>query len=291
MTYVYICHSTGKEYFMNQSTKEEQLIVLGTGNAQAIECYNTCFALREEEQFFLVDTGGGNGILRQLKRANIPLQNIHDIFITHEHTDHILGIVWLIRFIATDMKKGNYDGNLTIYCHSGLPDVIRTICSLTIQAKFYQFIDDRILFCSLEDGDSHTICGLPMTFFDIHSTKAKQFGFTTTLHNDKKFTCMGDEPCLPPCYAYAKDSDWMLHEAFCLYKDREKFKPYEKNHSTVMDACKLAEELNIRNVVLWHTEDSKLADRKVRYTEEGLPYFSGNIFVPDDLEVIDLSIC
>ena len=41
----------------------ERLIVLGTGNAQAIHCYNTCYAMQKGEEYFLVDAGGGNGIL------------------------------------------------------------------------------------------------------------------------------------------------------------------------------------------------------------------------------------
>ena len=43
-----------------------QLIMLGTGNAMAIECYNTCFALKSGKEYFLVDAGGGNGIFTQL---------------------------------------------------------------------------------------------------------------------------------------------------------------------------------------------------------------------------------
>ena len=39
----------------------EELYVFGTGNAQATRCYNTCFAIRDEEEYFLVDAGGGNG--------------------------------------------------------------------------------------------------------------------------------------------------------------------------------------------------------------------------------------
>lgn len=35
----------------------------------------------------------------------------------------------------------------------------------------------------------------------------------------------------------------MMCEAFCLYADRDTFKPYEKCHSTALDAGKLAEEL------------------------------------------------
>ena len=31
----------------------ERLIVLGTGNAQAIHCYNTCYAMQKGEEFYL----------------------------------------------------------------------------------------------------------------------------------------------------------------------------------------------------------------------------------------------
>ena len=43
-----------------------------------------------------------------------------------------------------------------------------------------------------------------------------------------------------------------------------------------------------RNLILYHTEDTDMANRKRMYTEEGKQYFSGNLYVPDDLETIDL---
>ena len=70
--------------------------------------------------------------------------------------------------------------------------------------------------------------------------------------------------------------------------EREKYKPYEKHHSTVKDACELAAELHVPNLVLWHTEDDHIEERKVLYTAEGKKYYSGNLFVPDDEEIIDL---
>lgn len=262
----------------------EELYVLGTGNAQATRCYNTCFAVRDGDEYFLVDAGGGNGILRILEDMDIPLTNIHHIFVTHEHNDHILGMVWMIRMIATAILKGSYEGNLTIYCHDGLVDTIKTLCTLTIQKKFCKCFDDRILFVPLKDGDTRQILDYEVTFFDILSTKARQFGFTTVLKNGKKLTCAGDEPYNPGCERYVAGSDWLLHEAFCLYEDRDRFKPYEKHHSTVKDACELAESLHIPNLVLWHTEDKDIAHRKERYTKEGKEYYSGQLFVPDDKE-------
>ncbi len=86
--------------------QKELLYVFGTGNAAVTRCYNTCFAIRTVNgEFFMVDTGGGNGILGILEDMEVPLSKIHHIFITHEHTDHILGIVWMIRMIATARTK------------------------------------------------------------------------------------------------------------------------------------------------------------------------------------------
>ncbi len=267
----------------------ETLIMLGTGNAVVTKCYNTCFAIQKDKNYFLVDAGGGNGILTQLEKAEIPLRNIHEIFISHEHTDHLLGLVWLIRMIATQMKKDNYEGDLKIYCHEGLIETITTITRLTIQKKFFQMIGERIFFHAVHDGEQKEIFEHSFTFFDIGSEKAKQFGFVTTLDDGKKFTFLGDEPYRECEYPYAIDADWLLHEAFCLYRDRDIYKPYEKFHTTVKEACEYATMLGAKNTILYHTEDHTIKQRKQLYTEEGRQYYTGNLLVPDDLERIVLS--
>lgn len=266
----------------------ESLIALGTGNAMVTRCFNTCFALRIGQEFFLVDSGGGNGILRALADAGISPCAIHHIFITHAHTDHILGIPWLVRSIGTQILSGCYDGTLTIYCHDISEHAIRTICELTIQKKFTKLFDDRICFVTLKDGDTAQVFGSEVRFFDIRSTKAKQFGMEVVLSNRRRLVCLGDEPCDVGCEQIAVNADWLLCEAFCLYEDRDRFRPYEKHHSTAKDAAQLAERLGVKNLVLWHTEDKTLATRKTAYTAEAKASFGGNVFVPNDLDKIIL---
>lgn len=268
--------------------EKETLILLGTGNATVTRCYNTCFVIQTGGRSFLVDTGGGNGIMTQLEKAAISMEEIHDIFISHEHTDHLLGLIWLIRMIATKMKKGQYEGELYIYCHEELVDTILTITKLTVQKKFYQMIGQRIFFRTVGDGEVREILGYDVRFFDIQSTKAKQFGFTLFLKNERKFTFLGDEPYCDHEEPYARNADWLLHEAFCLYREREIYRPYEKHHATVKEACEDGEKLEVKNLILYHTEDRNLADRRKLYTEEGRQYYHGNLIVPEDLERISL---
>lgn len=63
----------------------------------------------------LVDAGGGNGIFNAINESGIKLSEIHHIFITHTHTDHILGAVWLIRGIINMSKDGESCGSLHIW--------------------------------------------------------------------------------------------------------------------------------------------------------------------------------
>lgn len=265
-----------------------KLTILGTGNAAVTEVYNTCFAFSDGDRHFLVDAGGGNQILKRLKDAGIPLQDIHDIFLTHEHIDHLLGLIWLVRMIGQNMNKGKYEGDLRIYCHSDLIPVIRTITDLTIQKKVTKHIGERILLIPVGHGETKEILDCPVTFFDIFSTKAKQYGFTMRLPGGVKFTCAGDEPYNEQDRPFVEGSDWLMHEAFCLYAEADVFGPYEKHHSTVKEACQTAEELGIPNLILYHTEDKNIARRKELYTGEGQAFYHGNLYVPDDMETFEI---
>lgn len=266
----------------------EKLYVLGTGYALATRCYNTCFAITNERGTLLVDAGGGNGILRQMEDAGLGFETVHDFFITHAHPDHLNGAVWVLRKIMTMMNAGKYEGNLNIYCHASVRRGIETIAELMLQKKMTQHMGVRVLFHDIQDGAQANLCGYDVTFFDIGSTKLLQYGFTATLLNGKKLTCLGDEPYNPVCEGYVAGSDTLLCEAFCLLEHAEIFKPYEKHHSTVADAAKLADQLGVNRLVLWHTEDRNYKDRKALYTAEAKKHYHGEICVPDDLEVIEL---
>ena len=275
-----------------------KITMLGTGNATVSGIYNTCFLLDTPSTKLMVDAGGGNGVLGQLKKVGMEIADIHHLFVTHAHTDHVLGVIWVIRMVA--QCKG-YEGKLHVYSHDKVMKVIKTIIDMILAKEQLAKVAERVVFHELKDGDTFEVGDIHMQCFDIHSTKEKQFGFRAELPmsdasasagssaSDKLvLACLGDEPYNELNRQYVEHADWMMCEAFCLYADRDTFKPYEKCHSTALDAGKLAAELDIKNLVLYHTEEKTIATRKATYTQEAAENFKGRIVVPDDLEVIEL---
>lgn len=260
-----------------------RLTMLGTGNALATKCYNTCFSLESGEEIFLVDAGGGNEIIRILQEEGISFAAIHDFFITHAHSDHILGAVWVIRVIGQMIGRNQYEGELRIYAHARLIEDLQMICRVVLMKKVTDLFGSRIRFVEISDGMECTIINKKLQFFNIQSTKLLQYGFEIEEYG---LVFCGDEPLKEDLQPRAKQARYLLHEAFCLYEEREIFRPYEKHHSTVRDVCRLAESLQVENLILMHTEDSHMANRKGLYTEEGSKEYHGKLMIPDDREKI-----
>ncbi len=262
---------------------QNKITILGTGNAMVTRCYNTCFTLHSQGgAMLLVDAGGGNGILTQLERAGIQRENVTDLYVTHAHTDHLLGCIWIMRIAL------QYHHPLRVWSHRKVLDLLTTICQQILPAKIAGGIGTLVTMNCLDDGDRFAVGDLQLQCFDIHSTKERQFGFTALLPDGQRLCCLGDEPFSPLCREYAEGADWLMSEAFCLYEDRDRFKPYEKHHSTALDAARLAEQLDVKNLILYHTEDKTLDTRRERYTAEAMSAYSGRVCVPDDLDCISL---
>lgn len=80
---------------------EEKIIMLGTGHGFTFDLYNTCFILQNGDKNLLVDAGGGTEIIRRIEKVGLKLSDIHDVFISHCHTDHLLGLMWIFKRLGT----------------------------------------------------------------------------------------------------------------------------------------------------------------------------------------------
>lgn len=264
----------------------EQLTVLGTGYAVATKCYTTCFTISDGQEHFMIDTGGGSGVLTNLEKLDISYNQVHHIFLSHCHTDHVIGAVWMLRMIGQSMNKGVYEGNLHVYCHKDVAEGLLQMCKFMLSPRLLPLFGERIIFHCLTDGMTFDINGRKTTFFDAHGHKEIQYGVKVELLNGKIITYLGDEPFNPVCEQYAKGVDYLMHEALCLEAEESIYHPHRISHSTVKDAADWAVHLEVPNLILHHTEDKALDTRKERYTAEAKQYYEGKVYMPDDLDII-----
>lgn len=268
----------------------ERLIVLGTGTASAMDNYNTCFLIEDNNKdYLLVDTGGGNGILRQFKLADIDILKVHNVFISHKHIDHLSGLIWIYRAVEIAMSKGIYEGNLNIYCHDEVAVLLRNQITTLLRESQQKHLDKRIFINVVKNHEIVNVLNYKLEILDIFSKSDKQYGFKTKLNNEKTLAFLGDEPLDERLYSEVENIDYFLHEAFCLETEEQKFKPYEKNHDTVKSASQKAQRVSAKNLILWHTHENLKEKRKEIYTKEAQENFNGKVYVPDDFDIIELN--
>lgn len=264
----------------------QKIIMLGTGSGGTIDTYNTCMVIKDEKSNLIVDTGGSVEIVRRLKLVGIGLEDVHNIFITHSHTDHILGLIWLLKKMNR-LFMSDREVNLNIYCNDVVYEAIKGVCGFTLPDVLTESILNKVNFIVLNDGDKCNINGIEYEFFDIHAKGTKQFGFECKL-NGKKFIYLGDETLKEELKERVREADYVTHEAFCLDAEENKFHAYEKNHSTALSAAKAMNELKVKNIILYHTEETHGVERKELYTKEAQSVFEGHVIVPNDMEEIEI---
>ena len=200
-----------------------KLTMLGTGNALVTECYNTCFVVQNGKQHLLVDGGGGNTLLAQLKHAGFDWMDMREIFVTHKHVDHLMGIVWMIRMICQYMRQGQYQGEAWIYGHDEVIAILKEMADRLLSGKETCFIGNRLHMEVVGDGEERTLIGKKVTFFDIGSTKAKQYGFCMDMGDGEKLTCCGDEPYNECERNYAENSNGSFMRLFVFMTRQRSF--------------------------------------------------------------------
>lgn len=72
--------------------------------------------------------GGGKAVLTQIKHAGYDRMDMRRIFVTHNHVDHLLGIVWRILMICQFMNQVEYKGEAFIYSHKEALGLLKSSC-------------------------------------------------------------------------------------------------------------------------------------------------------------------
>lgn len=264
-----------------------KIFMLGTGSAFPSRSYNACFAIKTPRILWLTDGGGGNGIFPALSRVGLSPGDFHHIFVTHSHTDHIFGIVWLLRKIVHLRMQGRYEGQLYVYANPETAHALTEICRLTFLDSYFKVLKEVMELRDASDGCTYDVEDVHVSFFDVGSENVLQSGFRMTLPDCKTIVALGDEALTRTNMRQATGVDMLICGAFCLYADHDVYKPYEKHHWTVKDVAVIAAEIHIGNLVLIHSEDNT-PDKPAAYSAEASQFFPGAVTIPSDGDILSL---
>ncbi|MEE0434222.1 MAG: MBL fold metallo-hydrolase [Peptococcaceae bacterium] len=264
----------------------DKLIFLGTGHALAYHCYTTCLALTDGDHVFMSDGGSGNGVLLQMERAGLSPDDITDLFLSHRHTDHLIGAIWLVRVIGHSFDRGHRTAPLVIYGEASVLEILRQCCEMLVSSSVAAHFGKDILLRPVADGETCAIGPWQVTFFDTGAEKTVQYGWRAQLTNGESLVFLGDEPLTESGLRYAKGCDHLIHEAMCSAADAARINPHRIHHSTVTDAAENAKAACAGHLILFHGEDTDLDTRKARYEAEARAHFDGPVDAPNDLDII-----
>jgi len=254
------------------------LTILGSSSAVPTASRNTtAHVLNVHERFFLIDCGEGTQI--QFRRYRIRFGRVHQIFISHLHSDHILG---LFGYLATQTLIGRKK-EIEIYGPPDLERFVRNHFSLFPESLLLNLVfhplDPSGVFKIFEDK------AVEVTSFPVrHRIPTWGFLFREKLkgrnyHNTE-----------PRTYAYCTDTlfepslatvfegcDLLYHEA--TYGHKEVSRATSTYHSTAKQAAEMALLAHAGKLVVGHFS--------ARYKDTSLLIEEARAIFPETVEATD----
>jgi ribonuclease Z len=262
----------------------------------------------------------GEGTQRQLLRSSVGLVELSEIFLTHYHADHYLGLPGMLKTFALRGREVP----LTVYGPPGLRDLFgilrRVFGRLTYELTLVELeagevldrSDYRLEAFAVEhgvSGNGYALIEVPRPGrFDLGEARRLgvpegplfgrlQGGQTVELANGatirpeqvlgparpgRKVVIAGDTRAAPSVLEVARDADVLVHEATFAEEERERAD--ETLHATATSAAELASAAGVRLLALTHLSNRYFGPEIVR---EARAIFAQTV-VPKDFDIIDV---
>jgi ribonuclease Z len=295
------------------------LIFLGTsGSAPTARRAPSALLLRRGGERLLFDCG--EGTQRQLLKSSIGLVDLEEIFVTHFHADHYLGLPGMLKTFALRQR----DVPLTVYGPPGLRDLFdglrRVFGRLTYPLQLEELRPGDAL-----ERDGYRLLAIPVDHgvtaigyalveeprpgrFDVETADALgippgpergelQRGESVTLPDGRTITpdtvlgparpgrrvvIPGDTAPTETVRVLAEGADVLVHEASFCEEERER--AAETQHSTAREAAELASAAGVRLLALTHLSPRYFGPEIMREAREVFP----NTVVPRDFDIVEV---
>jgi ribonuclease Z len=295
------------------------LVFLGTsGSMPTAQRAPTAILLRRGGERLLFDCA--EGTQRQLLRSEIGLVELREIFLTHYHADHYLGLPGMLKTFALRGRETP----ITIYGPRGLRKLFVALKVIFGRLTYPYYLEELPAGTALDRGDyelvtfpvDHGLQAIGYALveherpgrFDVDTATALgvpegpergdlQAGRAVTLPDGRavtpemvlgppragrKVVIAGDTGPSASVLEAARGADVLVHEAtFC---DEEEDRARETAHSTALDAAAIAREADVRLLALTHLSPRYLGGQVAREARAVFP----DTVVPKDFDIIEI---
>lgn len=277
------------------------------------------FLLRRGGEKLLFDCA--EGTQRQLQRSAVGLPDLEEIFLTHLHADHFLGLPGMLKTFAL---RGREAPGLTVYGPTGLKDLFGNL------RPFLGRLPYALTLVELEPGESlargeyridafavdHGVSAVGYALveherpgrFDVDAADALgvppgrergilQGGEPVTLPDGRvitpdavlgpgrpgrKVVLTGDTAPSPGVVQAAHNADLLVHEATFAADEKERAR--ETLHATASEAAEVARLAEVRLLALTHVSTRYFGPELAREAREIFP----DTVVPRDFDLIEV---
>ena len=295
------------------------LVFLGT-SASAPTAHRAPLALlvRRGGERLLFDCA--EGTQRQLMRSSVGLPDLEEIFLTHFHADHYLGLPGMLKTFALRQR----DLPLTVYGPPGLRDLFSSLGRIFGKLSYPLDLVELRAGDAL-DRDGYRILAFPVHHgvsavgyaivehvrpgrFDVETADALgvpngpergalQRGESITLSDGRVLTpdsvlgearpgrrivIAGDTAPTETVRVLAEDADLLVHEATFL--EGERARAAETLHSTALQAAEIAREARVRMLALTHVSPRYFGPELAREARDVFPA----TIVPRDFDIVEV---
>jgi ribonuclease Z len=295
------------------------LVFLGTsGSMPTAQRAPAALLLRRGGERLLFDCA--EGTQRQLLRSNVGLIELREVFLTHYHADHYLGLPGMLKTFALRGREVP----ITIYGPPGLRDLFGALrrifgrLTYTVELKELRPGDELIRedyrFATFAVAHGVSAVGYALVEdarpgrFDVQAADALgvpsgpergalQRGESVTLADGttvtpdkvlgparagRKVVIAGDGGPSETVIDAARNADVLVHEATFCEDERERAR--ETQHSTAHEAAGVARAAEVELLALTHLSNRYFGGEVVREARTIFP----NTVVPKDFDTIDV---
>jgi ribonuclease Z len=294
------------------------LVFFGTsGSVPTAQRSPSALLVRRGSERLLFDCA--EGTQRQMLRSTVGLVELREVFLTHYHADHYLGLPGMLKTFALRGREVD----LTVYGPPGLVDLFgalkRIFGRLTYKLELRELRPGDVLerdgYKLVTFAPSHGVSAIGYALvegprpgrFDVETADALgvepqqrgllQRGESIELSDGqvvtpdavlgparpgRKVVLAGDTAPSPVVLEAAREAEVLVHEATFLDEERERAQ--ETAHSTALEAAELARDADVSLLALTHLSNRYFGPEVAREARTIFP----ETVVPKDFDVIDV---